>query len=109
VVVEFDDRTLTHQQVVIVQRFRRREAFLLSWLDDVAIGGGRCAIWMTPAVPAVFAFRDARLPPIDRAWIERLAGSADGPRGLVVADVEGRPVTASWSGHRPAVRRTAKV
>ena len=64
--IEFDDRLLTHLQVVIVQKFRKGEAFAMSWSRSVAIGSGRSAIWMTPAVPVAFEFSGARVPLIDR-------------------------------------------
>jgi hypothetical protein len=99
--VEFDDRVLTHLQVVIVQKFRRGEAFPMSWLDDAAIGDGRSAIWMTPTVPVFFKFDGSRVPTIDPAWIGRLAQSADSARGLIVTDGEGALVRAVGLGRRP--------
>jgi hypothetical protein len=54
--VEFDDRLLAHLQLVIGTKLRRGEAFFLNWTDDVAIGDGRNAIWMHPAVPIRFKF-----------------------------------------------------
>lgn len=39
--VEFEDRMLTHLEVVIVNRFRRGEPVLMSWIDSAAIGSGR--------------------------------------------------------------------
>jgi hypothetical protein len=104
--VEFDDRVLTHLQVVIVQKFRRGESFPISWLDDVEIGDGRSALWLTPTVPVRFRFDGARVPPIDKAWIARLMQSADSARGLVVTDAEGGLVKALGLGHRPAVLRS---
>jgi hypothetical protein len=101
-VVEFDDRVLTHLQVVIVQKFRRGEAFPMSWIDDVSAGDGRSAMWLTPTVPIFFTFGGSRVPTIDQAWIDVLARSADSPRGLVVTDVDGGLVRAGMNGHRPS-------
>ena len=101
--VEFDDRVLTHLQVVIVQKFRRGESFPMSWLDDVAIGDGRSALWLTPRVPVFFRFDGSRVPAVDRAWIARLSQSADSARGLIVTDADGGLVKALGMGHRPAV------
>ena len=66
--VEFDDEVLTHLQVIVVQRFRRSKSFLMSWLDAIAIaiGDGRSAMWLTPAVPIRFSFEHARAAAIDR-------------------------------------------
>jgi hypothetical protein len=106
-VVEFADEVLTHLQVVIVQKFRRGEAFSMSWVDDVAIGDGRSAMWLTPTVPVFFTFDGSRVPPLDRAWIDRLMQSAGGPRGLIVTDSKGVLVPAKGLGHRPSVARSA--
>lgn len=99
--VDFEDRVLTHLHVVVMQRFRRGEPLLISWVDDRAIGGGRSAIWLTPTVPVRFRFDGTRVPPIDRAWLHRLAAAADTPEGLVVSDAEGRPIRGMGLGHRP--------
>jgi hypothetical protein len=99
--VEFDDRVLTHLQVVIVQKFRRGESFAMSWIDDIAIGDGRSAMWMTPTVPVFFKFDGVRVPPIERPWVDRLARSAESARGLIVTDAQGALVKAMGLGHRP--------
>ena len=99
-VVEFDDRTLTHLQVVITRKLQQGEAFLLSWLNDVAIGDGRAAMWLTPTVPVFFKFDGSRVPAIDQGWIDALARSADSARGLVVLAADGSLVRATGSGAR---------
>jgi hypothetical protein len=114
-VVEFDDRALTHLQIVILQKFRRGESFPMSWVDDVRIGAGRGMIWLTPAVPIYFRFEGSRVPSVDQAWIDVLAESANGPRGLVVTDASGVPIKATGTGHRPYTvgtgtgRRTVEI
>ncbi|MEF2975639.1 hypothetical protein V3W46_00275 [Subtercola sp. YIM 133946] len=42
--IEFDDRVLTHLQIVIGAKLRRRESFFFSWKDDPAVGDGRSSI-----------------------------------------------------------------
>lgn len=98
--VEFDDRLLTHLQIVIVQKFRRGESFLMSWLNDASSSDSRGSIWLTPAVPVLFTFDGSRVPAVDQSWIDRLGASADGPRGLVVTDAAGLPLRVSSPGHR---------
>ena len=49
VLVEFDDRLLAHLQIVIVQKIRRGESFLMSWRDAAETGDGHSAIWIHPA------------------------------------------------------------
>ena len=39
--VDVEDRLLSHLQIVIVQRFRRNESLVVSWLDAVSVGDGR--------------------------------------------------------------------
>lgn len=95
-IVTFDDRTLTHLQIVILRKFRRGEAFAMSWVDgDLPEQGGRVAMWLTPVRPVLFKFDRSRVPAIDQGWIDRLARSADSSRGLVVTDAAGRLVGAA--------------
>jgi hypothetical protein len=46
-------------------------------------------MWLTPTTPIHFRFGSARVPPVDRAWIDRLVASATSPRGLIVTTAEG--------------------
>ena len=92
--VEFEDRLLTHLQIVIVNRLRRGENLLMSWVDSNAIGDGRSSIWLTSAVPMYFKFSGSRVPEIDRAWVQRLEASASGSTGLIVTDAGGAPLRA---------------
>lgn len=64
--VHFDDRTLTHLQIVIVQKLNRQESFLLSWKDSKNVGDGRTAIWLSPGTPLLFKFSGSRVPAVDR-------------------------------------------
>ena len=100
--VEFDDRTLTHLQVVIMQKFRRGESFPMSWADSPTAGSGRSAVWMTPTTPVFFTFDGSRVPAIDQEWIDRLSRSAESPRGLIVTDAGGVLIKAVGASRRPA-------
>jgi hypothetical protein len=88
-VVEFEDRLLAHLQIVIVQKFRAGEAFLMSWLDPISIGDGRSALWLTPSSPIHFKFLGSRAPTIDRQWLDLLTRSASSGPGLIVMDEHG--------------------
>ncbi|MEN0085158.1 MAG: ATP-dependent DNA ligase [Leifsonia sp.] len=92
--VEFDDRVLSHLQIVIVNKLRRNESFAMSWRDSSAVGDGRSAIWIDPSIPLYFKFDGSRVPEIDREWLARLSASADSSLGLIVTDEEGGPVGA---------------
>ena len=88
-VVEFDDRLLAHLQIVIVQKFRANERFLLSWLDPLSQGDGRSAIWLAPENTVHFKFVGSRSPAIDRPWLDALTRSASAGTGLIVTDDKG--------------------
>jgi hypothetical protein len=79
--VEFDDRTLVHLQIVIGSKLRRGESFSLSWTKEPQ-GTGRTTIWMHPAIPLVYEFRDGKTPPINREWLNALMETANSPTGL---------------------------
>jgi hypothetical protein len=97
VAVEFEDRILSHLQIVIVQRFRRGEPLVVSWLDSLAVGDGRSSMWMTPALPVYFKFAGSRVPEIDRKWLQQLTESAESSPGLVVTSPSGELVRALGS------------
>lgn len=83
-VVHIDDRVLSHVQIVVVQKLRRGESFLMSWRDSDAVGDGRSSIWLSDAIPLYFKFAGGHTPLINRDWIEQLSRSADSSRGLVI-------------------------
>lgn len=88
-VFEFDDRVLAHLQIVIVNKLRKGEPFLMSWRLPADAGSGRGAIWLDPSIPLYFEFDGSRPPAINREWLARLAQSADGSLGLIVVDEDG--------------------
>jgi hypothetical protein len=88
--VEFDDRLLAHLQIVIVQRLRMQERFMLSWIDGVEAGSGRSAVWVHPEGDLYFRFAGSRLPRINEEWLQQLTESARSSRGLVVTTEDGR-------------------
>lgn len=90
-VVEFDDRLLTHLQIVIVQKLRREEGFVLSWLDAVSAGDGRSSIWLDRSIPLYFKFAGSRVPSISNEWLDLLGGSSAGSSGMIVVDEHGSP------------------
>lgn len=83
--IEFDDRTLAHLQVVIVAKLRRDEGFVFSW-KDAASGDGRSSIWMDRSIPLHFRFSGEDAPALNRAWLEVLTVTANGPGGLRVVE-----------------------
>jgi hypothetical protein len=100
IVVQFDDRVLTHLQIVIVQKLRKNEPFLMSWRDADSVGDGRSSAWIHPAMPLYFKFSGSRVPAINRDWLGSLMASANGSQGLIVTnedtyDQQPPPVSAS--------------
>jgi hypothetical protein len=82
--IEFDDRVLSHLQVVIGTKLRRSESFYFSWNDDVSMGDGRNVIWLQASMPLRFRYDGSRRPVLNRAWIEVLMASANSTEGLRV-------------------------
>jgi len=79
---EFDDRVLSHLQLVIGAKLRRGESFHFGWKDEATTGGGRTIIWLHPTVPLVYTFESDGIPSINRRWIDALMETANGPAGL---------------------------
>lgn len=104
-VIAFEDRVLAHLQVVIVNKLRRRESFVMSWRNPEESGDGRSIIWLDPSIPLYFTFEGSRSPQIDRAWLERLTESANSSSGLIVTDEAGQPVRAGRDVEGTALQR----
>ncbi|KAB1867357.1 ATP-dependent DNA ligase [Microbacterium algeriense] len=79
---EIEDRTLTHLQLVMTAKLRRGEPFAFTWREDASIGSGRTTVWIHPGSNLVFSYHGSRQPTVNRAWIEALAYTANGPTGL---------------------------
>jgi hypothetical protein len=92
-VLRVHDRVLTQLQYVVVQQFRRGEAFLLSWLDGEGGDAVERSLWLSPAVPVGFEFDSADTMPLELAWVTALASAAGSAEGLRIVDADGRPLT----------------
>jgi hypothetical protein len=88
--IEFEDRLLSHLQLVIIQRFRNGERFAMSWVDAIESGDGRSSVWLHPAGYLYFRFAGSRVPTINPEWIKRLTESAKSSQGLIVTTEDGR-------------------
>lgn len=93
--VAFDDLVLSHLELVIVTKLRRREAFAMSWVESQDNGRGRSTLWLDAAIPLRFYFHGGRAPAIDREWVERLMTAASSARGLLVTDQDGEPAVGT--------------
>ncbi len=99
VTVEFDDRILAHLQIVIVQKLRRGESFLLSWRNAAEAGDGRSSAWLHPAIPLYFKFSGGQPPSINPLWLAQLTRSANSSQGLVATGEERAMSDPDGSGH----------
>jgi len=65
-----EDETLAHLKVIVATKLRRQESFMMTWLPVGKGAGGRMTAWIHPAVPLLFVFDTAELPPIDPQRLE---------------------------------------
>lgn len=79
---EIDDRVLAHLKIAITSKLRLQESFLLNWTFPPEQGSGRVGLWMSPAIPLQFRFSGSRPPELNRDWLEALALSSRGVRGM---------------------------
>jgi hypothetical protein len=79
--VRFDDRLLAHLRAAIIAKLRRDEKFVLSWQSEDE-PARQYSIWVHPAIELRFEFDGPSLPLLNRAWVERLVGSANTAEGM---------------------------
>jgi hypothetical protein len=92
-VLRVHDSVLTHLEYVVVQQFRRGQAFLLSWMDGDGDDVVERSLWLSPTVPVGFEFDSAETVPLELAWVTALASAAGSTEGLRIVDAEGRPLS----------------
>jgi hypothetical protein len=108
-VVHFDDRVLTHLQIIIVQKFTKHESFLMSWKDGASVGDGRGSIWLSPNIPIYFKFVGGRVPNINEEWLVALGKSAESSTGLIVTGEDGELAASSpTNGDYPGMTSPAR-
>lgn len=81
---EFDDRVLAHLKIAIVAKLRLQESFLINWTIPSGAGGGRTSLWLSAGIPLQFRFAGSKPPELNRVWLDALARSSHGIRGMVV-------------------------
>jgi hypothetical protein len=80
--IEMDDRTLSHLEIVMVNKLRRTESFAFSWKTPAIHGDGRSTVWVHPAASLLFRYAGSRQPRINRDWLKVLSDSANSSAGL---------------------------
>lgn len=78
---EFDDRTLAHFEVVVVAKFRRREAFMVSWTTP-GPEDARIELWLSPGSPLQLRYAGSRSPLLSQSWVQAMMDMAGTLRGL---------------------------
>jgi hypothetical protein len=104
----FDDRTLSHLKIAITSKLRLQEGFLLSWPVPAEEGGGRVSIWLSPQIPLQFLFTESTPPPLNRTWLEALARSSHGLRGMAVLSEDEAELVGSGDPNDPDVQKHIK-
>ena len=75
---------LAHLKIAIVAKLRMQESFLVNWTVPAERGSGRVSLWISPAIPLQFRFTGSKPPELNRAWLDAMARSSHGARGMVV-------------------------
>ena len=95
---EIEDRTLAHLKIAVVAKLRLQESFLLNWTVPPENGSGRVSIWLSPAIPVQFRFSGSKPPELNKTWLDALARSAHGIRGMVVMSETEAPAYLEAAG-----------
>ena len=97
VAIEMNERTLAHVKIAIVQKMRRAESFTFSWVHSDGQATGRSTIWIHPAIPIRFEFRNPVQPELNTRWIESILRSASTTGGILLTEeyIENGPPTSS--------------
>ncbi len=82
IVIEFDDRTLCHLQIVVRAKLRQGTGFFLSWQDDSSAGSGHSSIGLERSIPLCFRFASHARQQINDDWLNILMLSANQTTGL---------------------------
>jgi hypothetical protein len=91
-VIDLDDRTLAHVELVTLAKLRRNESFALM-LD--APDGSRTTIWLNASSALEFRFAVGRQE-INREWLDLLIDTANSSGGMRVL-----PEPATTKGDSP--------
>ncbi|KQV04987.1 DUF7882 family protein [Leifsonia sp. Root112D2] len=81
---EIDDRVLAHLKIAVVAKLRLQESFLLNWSLSPSDGSGRVSLWLSPSIPLQFRFSGSKPPELNRLWLQALAHSSHGSRGMIL-------------------------
>lgn len=92
---EIEERTLAHLRLVIMNKLRRDESFMM----HLPHGDGTRSLWVDASMPIMLTFHGSKNPTINPAWIEALMASANSAYGLQLVREPGNTIV-----HDPAPR-----
>jgi hypothetical protein len=75
---EIEERTLAHLRLVIMNKLRRDESFMM----HLPHGDGVRSLWVDASLPLMLTFHGSRSATINPAWIDELMASASSAYGL---------------------------
>jgi hypothetical protein len=94
-IYDFEDRFLAHVQVVLSQKMRRRESFLLSWTaPSYEEAWGRVSLWISPSAEVSFRYSGSKAAAVNGSWLEQMMSATNSTRGLDL-DMQKEPQTGS--------------
>jgi len=76
---DIEDRSLAHLRIVVMNKLRRQESFMLQVPHREV---GHVSLWMAPGIPVAFQFSGSRSPRIDRDLVDEWMQQASGSDGL---------------------------
>lgn len=79
---DIDDRILAHLRVVMMNKLRRGEGFMLQL---PTAGGGRSSIWVRPKMAPLIQLYGGRAPQLDRDLIKEMMSKASDYDGLTLS------------------------
>ncbi|MCD2169913.1 ATP-dependent DNA ligase [Microbacterium sp. JC 701] len=100
---DIDDRILAHLRIVVMNKLRRNEGFMLQL--PVNEGVRQASLWIHASNALVMQFYGGREPVIDRALVDQMMHDASGADGLTLTAAGIAPQTAPV---RQPVGRTAR-
>nr|WP_186807483.1 ATP-dependent DNA ligase [Microbacterium testaceum] len=79
---DIDDRILAHLRIVVMNKLRRNEGFMLQL--PVNEGVRQASLWIHASNALVMQFYGGREPAIDRALVDQMMHDASGADGLTL-------------------------
>ncbi|GEB46625.1 hypothetical protein DEU35_2759 [Microbacterium sp. AG157] len=90
---DIDDRILAHLRIVVMNKLRRNEGFMLQL--PVNEGVRQASLWIHASNALVMQFYGGREPAIDRALVDQMMHDASGADGLTLTAAGIAPVTTT--------------